>query len=236
MATVGASQRHAICRVPNHSPCRQPARADLTNSPGTWAWRDPKPEVAGYGFWRIHPTSRRSHHQTCALRDPKHAGFIRELAYVGEWDEAIDNLIATLRNNQISIATSQKAAPAQSPVVHEMARHQTRWTHHHRPGGHAIHRLARRCIRPWPDSTRSTQHAVTRQRASESRVQSVRTDPRVPRSGRRSVAAARHSRGGLPVRENAGHARRDAVEVTVSRNGRRLLLKCASCRPVSVSA
>jgi hypothetical protein len=41
--------------------------------------------------------------------DGKQAGFIRENARAGDWDEAIDNLIATLRNRNVPINLAEKA-------------------------------------------------------------------------------------------------------------------------------
>jgi hypothetical protein len=40
--------------------------------------------------------------------DPQQASFIRNDAYVGEWDEAIDNLIATLVKRDVPITAAEK--------------------------------------------------------------------------------------------------------------------------------
>jgi hypothetical protein len=41
--------------------------------------------------------------------DARQAGFIRDNAHGGDWDEAIDNLIATLTKNQVPITTAEHA-------------------------------------------------------------------------------------------------------------------------------
>lgn len=41
--------------------------------------------------------------------DPKQAGLVRDVAHGGDWDEAVDNLIATLRNHQVSISATERA-------------------------------------------------------------------------------------------------------------------------------
>jgi hypothetical protein len=40
--------------------------------------------------------------------DPQQSSFIRNDAYVGEWDEAIDNLIATLVKHNVPITVTEK--------------------------------------------------------------------------------------------------------------------------------
>lgn len=51
--------------------------------------------------------------------DPRQAEFIRQDANAGEWDLAIDNLLATLKKHQIPIT------PADSADLHYLLSHMT---------------------------------------------------------------------------------------------------------------